>query len=79
MKSKSKIWIIMLLILSLLVVGCANDAKPEETGDSNTPAEEVDAVKIGSVLPLTGAQATTGANLKVAKEVAVDLINNVHD
>ncbi|HHV42508.1 MAG TPA: ABC transporter substrate-binding protein [Clostridiaceae bacterium] len=108
MKSKSKVGIILLLILALLLVACNGDKpKEDEAGgdqpkenevvddgedikettvdeESEEPPEEdtagdADVVKLGAVLPLTGSQATTGANLKVAMELAVDLINNSHD
>ena len=59
---------IVAIVLSLILVfGCVGIASAE------------DDVKLGAVLPLTGAYATTGANLQAAMEVAVDIVNNHHD
>lgn len=111
MKSRSKVGIIILLILSLLLVACnggktekpadaadqteeapavdatepegdeepGEETEPAEAGDDGEPAASGETIKLGAVLPLTGATATTGANLKVAMEIAVDIINNSHD
>ena len=56
------------MVLSLVMaLGCAGICAADDT------------VQLGAVLPLTGAYATTGANLQAAMEVAVDIINNKHD
>jgi branched-chain amino acid transport system substrate-binding protein len=55
-------------VLGLAVVCCALPAAPTRAAD---PPEIV----IGSVLPLTGASAQTGAGLKTAQQLAADLVN----
>ncbi|KOF53375.1 hypothetical protein AD428_14035, partial [Achromobacter sp. DMS1] len=35
-------------------------------------------VRIGAIYPLSGALASTGAEIKAAVELAVDIINNPH-
>ncbi len=39
------------------------------------PAADQPEIVIGSILPLTGALAQTGAGLRTAQELAVDLVN----
>ena len=63
----------VLVLLSLVIMFTACQGKAGGSGGSTQT------IKIGSVLPLTGSNATTGNNLKAAMEVAVDIINNTHD
>ncbi|HEX3548858.1 MAG TPA: ABC transporter substrate-binding protein [Candidatus Elarobacter sp.] len=45
------------------------------TGGTSTRAADPPEIVIGSVLPLTGALAQTGAGLRTAQQLAVDLVN----
>lgn len=89
MKSKLLLLLVALMMLCFVFAACGGGETPPATEPdpadqpADTPQDEpaaaADAVKIGAVLPLTGSNATTGANLQVAMEVAADIINNSHD
>ena len=64
--------VIVSFVLLSVFSGCQKKSGPAGGGS-------VESVKLGSVLPLTGSNATTGNNLKAAMEVAVDIINNEHN
>jgi branched-chain amino acid transport system substrate-binding protein len=59
----------LILVASFVVPGC----KPAP------PAEEVKAVKIGAIFPITGSLAAIGTDIKHAVELAADIVNNSYD
>ena len=89
MKSKLALLLVIAMMFTLVVSGCtspANDTPPkgneqeEKAPDtSEEKQEKVDVVKVGAVLPLSGASAATGVKLKYAVEVAEDIINGEYD
>lgn len=93
MKSKSRmLFAVTITLLSLMLIfsACTSPAPapapepaPAPSGGTTEPAPapvaKPDPVNIGAVLPLTGANATTGSNLQVAMQVALDIINNSHN
>ena len=73
MKSKT-LKLLVLVVMSTVLAFSACQGKKAGAGSAGA-----ESVKLGAVLPLTGSNATTGNNLKAAMEVAVDIINNVHN
>lgn len=59
----------LILVASFVVPGC----KPAP------PAEEVEAVKIGAIFPITGPLAAIGTEIKQTVELAADIVNNSYD
>jgi len=78
--------LVLMLAMSMVLAACGTTPANTTTAPPSTTAAAagtapaaVDPVRLGAILPLTGGQATTGSNLQQAMEVAVDIINNVHD
>lgn len=71
----------MVLLLSVsLLFGCGAPAEkePVDEGGADEPGEvveEVDVIKIGAILPLTGGDALDGQNQKNAHDLAIEEIN----
>ena len=58
MKKALSLVLVLLLAVSLVASGCANQAAPAGGGDA---AQESDVIKLGVFEPLTGANAAGGA------------------
>ncbi|KYO66535.1 ABC transporter substrate-binding protein [Thermovenabulum gondwanense] len=69
MKKKLAVIVALLLIATLILPGCSQQAQK--------PAEQQE-IKIGAILPLTGSAAATGVKLKYAIETAEEIINGEH-
>ena len=87
MKSKLALLLVIVMMFTLVVSGCTStpsDAPTQNGNESETPGtsedtpSNVDTVKVGAILPLSGASAATGVKLKYAVEVAQDIINGDH-
>ncbi len=78
MRHGKRVWLIALVLaLALVGAGCAETDEQSENGDE-TSTEDTgsgDTVKIGAVLPLTGANATIGEDQERGVQLAVDEIN----
>ena len=73
-----RVWLTALVLaLALVGAGCAETAEQRENGDetSNEDTGSGDTIKIGAVLPLTGANATIGEDQERGVQLAVDEIN----
>lgn len=87
MKSKLALLLVIAMMFSLVVSGCTstqtdapkqNETETESPQNEETSEEtpvEVDTVKVGAILPLSGSSAATGVKLKAAVEVAQEIIN----
>lgn len=79
---KFKRSMLVLLLVVILVVGTtlAGCSKEPTGGDSSEEGngKDVDVIKIGAILPLTGSSAATGVKLQAAMEVAQEIINGEH-
>ncbi|MDD2495138.1 MAG: ABC transporter substrate-binding protein, partial [Tissierellia bacterium] len=86
MKSKLALLLVIAMMFTLVVSGCTStqtDApKQNETPEKSETSEEtptnVDSVKVGAILPLSGSAAATGVKLRYAVEVAQEIINGDH-
>ena len=70
MRSKFVVLLIVIVLLTSIFTGCTE----KEPVDVEGP-EDVEVVKIGAILPLTGGAAATGVKLQAAMEVAGEIIN----
>ncbi len=71
----------LILLVSLLVlglIGCGQPAVDDGTAD-DTPADDVDVVKIGFIGPITGPNAYQGVGARNAFEMAVAMANESGD
>lgn len=91
MSKRTKLQLILVLLLSVaLLIGCApgddpgkTEAPPEtkpadpgtDTPETEGPSADVEVVKIGAILPLTGGDALDGQNQRNAHDLAVQHIN----
>lgn len=91
MKSKLALFLVLIMLVSTMAAGCTssqtqapapsgNNQEGNSQGSSQeTPGEKVDVIKVGAVLPLSGASAATGVKLRYAVEVAEQIINGEYD
>ena len=84
MKRVLSLTLVLFMVAVLLLAGCGGQqqAQQQETQQSEQQeqgaGQEVETVKIGAILPLTGSAAATGVKLKYAVETAQEIINNAH-
>lgn len=64
-------WVALVATISLGLAGCSGQSPGESGGDD----VEVDSVRLGTILPLTGATAQNGNNSRKGIELAVEKIN----
>jgi branched-chain amino acid transport system substrate-binding protein len=65
--------LVLLLVGSL--VGCSKPQEQPAGGDGPAAATEGDTIKIGAILPLSGAAAPVGKDSRQGMEFAVEVIN----
>src|SRR5690625_7954164 len=65
------------LILVVFLAACGGGEESTETAneDNESASEETDVIKIGSLHPLTGAQASEGQEMRDAVQLAIDEVN----
>lgn len=72
---------LLILLIGLFIVGCSDsstnssDSEAASSDGEATDGGEVDVVKIGTILPLTGGAAPLGQLGKEAREMAIEEIN----
>ena len=79
MRHGKRLWLMALVLaLALFGVACSETAEQAEDGGGGSTAEDNgtgDTIKIGAVLPLTGANASIGEDQERGVQLAVDEIN----
>ncbi len=71
------------LFLAVLISGCAGNQKPEQEGENGNAGQVTEApgknnqdtIKIGVLLPMSGAQSKAGAEVRAAMTMFADIIN----
>ncbi len=75
MKFKRSILVLVLIVVLVIGTTLTGCSKGEPAGGGTETTGDVDTIKIGAILPLTGSSAATGVKLQVAMEVAQEIIN----
>lgn len=94
MKKAFSTWIALILVFVLLA-GCAQQAAPAQSGDSpdssaNSPleassdepsgvAETSDPIKVGAIFPMTGTASALGVESYHGVQLAAEIVNGVYD
>src|SRR5699024_1086556 len=63
------------VILILILVACGSGSEEPAEGSGGGSGEEADVIKIGSLHPLTGSQASEGQEMRDAVQLAIDEVN----
>lgn len=63
------------VILILILAACGSGSEEPAEGSGGGSGEEADVIKIGSLHPLTGSQASEGQEMRDAVQLAIDEVN----